>query len=118
MSREHDDTRIRPRNAKRHARRADVLTVLAPTRGTEVILPTGYPLRQAKFKRLGRHLFAHAPGHPGVVVRDFFAGGGQTTLVTEDGVELSRHMVLLMANLSTRLEKALGELSIPGRGRI
>lgn len=63
-------------------------------------------------------MFTHAPGHPGVVVRDFFADGGKTALVTDDGVELSRHMVLLMANLSTRLEKALTKLSIPGRGPI
>lgn len=95
------------------------MTILAaPTRGTAAILPAGFPLRHARFRRLGRHLFAHAPGHPGVVVRDFFAGGVKTTLVTEDGVELSRHMVLLMANLSTRLEKALTELSIPGEGPI
>lgn len=91
----------------------DIVTILAPHRDTAAILPAGYPLRRSTFTRLGRHLVVKAPRSPEVVVARFFDDGGQTTLVTEDGVELSRHMVLLMSNLSARVEKALGALAAP-----
>ncbi len=89
----------------------DVVTILAPHRGKTAILPAGYPLRRSTFTRLGGHLVIKAARSPDVVVARFFGDGGQTTLATEDGVELSRHMVLLMSNLSARVEKALGALS-------
>ena len=39
---------------------------------------------------------------------------GLTTLATEDGVEISRHMVLLISNLSARVETALKAVAVPG----
>ena len=89
----------------------DIVTILAPHRDKTAILPAGYPLRRSTFTRLGGHLVVKAPRSPEVVVARFFGDGGQTTLATEDGVELSRHMVLLMSNLSTRVEKALDALA-------
>lgn len=91
----------------------DIVTILAPHRDKTAILPAGYPLRRSTFTRLGRHLIVKAPRFPEVVVARFFGDGGQTTLATEDGVELSRHMILLMSNLSARVEKALGALAAP-----
>ncbi len=91
----------------------DIVTILAPHRGKTAILPAGYPLRRSTFTRLGGHLVVKAHRSPEVVVARFFDDGGQTTLATEDGVELSRHMILLMSNLSARVEKALGALSAP-----
>ena len=55
-----------------------------------------------------------AQGHPDVFVPRFFAGGGQTTLTTGDGMEMSRHMVLLMLNVSERMGRVLSELAMPG----
>ena len=91
----------------------DVVTILAPHRDKTAILPAGYPLRRSTFTRRGSHLVVKAPRFPEVVVARFFGGGGQTTLMTEDGIELSRHMVLLMSNLSARVEQALGALAAP-----
>ena len=91
----------------------DVVTILAPHRDKTAILPAGYPLRRSTFTRLGGHLVVKAPRSPEVVVARFFGDGGQTTLATEDGVELSRHMILLMSNLSARVKKALGALAAP-----
>lgn len=90
------------------------LTVIAPTRGTTAILPAEYPLRRATFIQRKEHLLVQAPGFPEIMIPRFFAGGGQTTLATEDGVEISRHMVLLMSNLSSRVEKALSAMAVPG----
>ena len=91
----------------------DIVTILAPHRDKTAILPAGYPLRRSTFTRQGRHLVVKAPRFPEVVVARFFGDGGQTTWATEDGIELSRHMVLLMSNLSARVEKALGALAAP-----
>lgn len=91
----------------------DIVTILAPHRDRTAVLPAGYPLRLSTFTRLGNHLVVKAPRSPDVVVARFFGDGGQTTLATEDGVELSRHMILLMSNLSARVEKALGALAAP-----
>jgi hypothetical protein len=91
----------------------DIVTILAPHRDKTAILPAGYPLRLSTFTRLGKHLVVKAPRSPDVVVGRFFGDGEQTTLATEDGVELSRHIILLMSNLSARVEKALGALSAP-----
>ncbi len=90
------------------------LTVIATSRGATAILPARYPLRRATFTQRKEHLFVQASGFPDIAVPRFFAGGGQTTLVTEDGVEVSRHMVLLMSNLSSRVEKALSAMAVPG----
>ena len=89
------------------------VTVLAPVRGDTAILPAGYPLRRAKFSRWKSHLIVQAPGHPRVVVPHFFTNATQTTLVTGDGIEVSRHMVMLLSSLSSRVEKALSALAIP-----
>jgi len=91
----------------------DVVTILAFHRNRMAILPAGYPLRRSTFTRRGGHLVVKAPQVPEVIVARFFGDGGQTTLATEDGVELSRHMVLLMSNLSSRVEKALDVLAAP-----
>ena len=91
----------------------DIVTILAPHRGKTAILPAGYPLSRSTFTRLGWHRIVKASRSPEVVGARFFGSGGQTTLATEDGVELSRHMVLLMSNLSARVEKALGALAAP-----
>ncbi|MCH7937401.1 MAG: hypothetical protein IH994_09995 [Proteobacteria bacterium] len=90
-----------------------LVTVLAPVRGTMAILPAGYPLRRATFSRRKSHLMVKAHGHPRVVVPHFFANDRLTTLVTEDGIEVSRHMVMLMSSLSSRVEKALNAMAIP-----
>ncbi len=90
------------------------LTVIAPSRGTTAILPASYPLRQATFIQRKGHLLVQASGFPEIMIPRFFAGGGHTTLATEDGVEISRHMVLLMSNLSSRVEKALSAMAFPG----
>ncbi len=91
----------------------DIVTILAPHRDKTAILPAEYPLMRSTFTRLGRHLIVKAPRSPEVVVARFFGDGGQTTLATEDGVELSRHMIVLMSNLSARVEKALGAVAAP-----
>ena len=93
---------------------AAALTVIAPSRGTTAVLPARYPLRLATFTKRKEHLFVEAPGFPEIAIPRFFAGGGQATLATEDGVEISRHMVLLMSNLSARVEKALSAMAVPG----
>ncbi len=90
------------------------LTVIAPSRGGTAILPARYPLRRATFTQRKKHLFVQASGFPEIAIPRFFAGGGQTTLATEDGVEISRHMILLMSNLSARVEKALSAMAVPG----
>lgn len=91
-----------------------VLTVIAPRNGTVAILPAEYPLRRASFAQRKGHLFVTVPGSPEIMVPRFFAGGGQTTLMTEDGVEISRHMVLLMLNLSARVQTALDAIESIG----
>ena len=89
----------------------DLVTVLAPTQGSSAIFPGGYPLHSATFTRKGVHLMVSADHFPEVMVPKFFGGAHQTTLVTEDGVEISRHMILLMTNLSTRVALALNALA-------
>ena len=89
----------------------DLITVLARTQGTSAILPGGYPLRSATFARKGAHLMVTADHFPEVMVPRFFDGGNQTTLETEDGVEISRHLILLMTNLSSRVALALNALA-------
>ncbi len=96
------------------SRPAAPLARIAPVDGTTAMFPAGYPLRQASFARLGVHLLARAPGHPDVYVPWFFGAGAQTTLLTGDGMEMSRHMVLLMLNMSGRMERVLDELAAPG----
>jgi|GEM_PF-4638805 len=96
------------------SRPAAPLARIAPIAGTAAVFPAAYPLRQASFARHGVHLRARAPGHPDVYVPWFFGAGAQTTLLTRDGMEMSRHMVLLMLNVSGRVERALGELAAPG----
>lgn len=91
----------------------DQVTVLAPVRGDTAILPAGYPLRRAMYSRRKSHLIVRAPGHPRVMVPHFFTDAAQTTLVTGDGIEVSRHMVMLMSSLSSRVEKALSALAAP-----
>ncbi len=91
----------------------DLVTVLAPVRGVTAILPAGYPLRWATFSRKKSHLIVQAHGHPRVVVTHFFTNGGQTALVTGDGIKMSRNMVMLVSNLSSRVEKALSALAAP-----
>lgn len=89
------------------------LVRIAPTEGTTATFPCCYPLRQASFIRRRSHLAAIAAGHPEFVVPWFFAGGAVTTLVTRDGMEMSRHMVLLMLNMSERMERVLSQLAVP-----
>ncbi len=87
------------------------VTLLATNRGTVAVLPAGYPLRRSSFTRRGGHLIVQAPDCPEIAIPRFFSGGGQTALATEDGVEVSRHMVLLMSNLSSRVKQALSALA-------
>lgn len=101
---------------KRNRHGTEALTIITPLRGTTAILPAGYPLRRATFKQIKGHLLVRVPHHPEILVRRYFADEGLTTLVTEDGVEMSRHMVLLMSNLSARVETALKALAVPGAG--
>ncbi len=89
------------------------LTIITPTHGTTAVLPARYPLRRAAFSRKKAHLYVQVDGFPEIAVPRFFSDGGQTTLATEDGVEISRHMVLLMSNLSSRVEKALNAMAVP-----
>ncbi|MDA0305033.1 MAG: hypothetical protein O3B76_01930 [Proteobacteria bacterium] len=83
---------------------APSVTYLAPIEGAVAHLPAGYPLRKADFIRKNEHLIIQASEQSEVLVPRFFSGGG---------VEVSRHMVLLMSNLSHRVEKALGVLANP-----
>ena len=92
---------------------ASSITYLAPTRDMVAHLPAGYPLRKADFIRRKEHLLVYAPNAPEILVPRFFTNGGQATVRTGDGVEVSRHMVLLMSNLSHRVEKALNVLAKP-----
>lgn len=89
----------------------DVVTILAASRDKTAVLPSGYPLRIASFTRKGAHLVVEAELFPKVVVPRFFEGGGQTRVANEDGVEISRHLVLLMTNLSSRVTLALNGLA-------
>lgn len=89
------------------------LVRIAPIVDTAAMFPCCYPLRQASFIRRRRHLAAIADGQPEIVVPWFFAGNAVTTLVTHDGMEMSRHMVLLMLNMSERMERVLSELVVP-----
>lgn len=89
------------------------LTIIAPTHGTTAVLPARYPLRRATYSRKKEHLYVQVDGFPEIAVPRFFSEDGQTMLATEDGVEISRHMVLLMSNLSSRVEKALNAMSVP-----
>ena len=95
---------------------AGVIATIARMDGATAVLPAGFPLRQATFRCRRDYLVVRAPGHAVMVVPQFFRLAGPTTLVTEDGVELSRHMVLLMLNLSERVERVLEELTRPGAG--
>lgn len=97
----------------RDSGRDAALTVLAPVDGTAAVLPAGFPLREAAFIRHRDHLLVRAAGRPDVIVPRFFGDAGQTTLVTRNGVEMSRHMVLLMLNVSKRVERVLSELAMP-----
>ena len=90
-----------------------LVTVLAPVRGHTALLPAGYPLRRAAFSRMKSHLIVQAHGHPPVVVPHFFTNAAPTTLLTGDGIEMSRHMVMLMSSLSSRVEKAPSALAVP-----
>lgn len=90
------------------------VTILAANRDTVAVLPAGYPLRLSSFTRRREHLIVQAPHCPEIAIPRFFSGGGQTALATEDGVEVSRHMVLLMSNLSSRVEQALRAMAGPG----
>jgi hypothetical protein len=99
-----------------HAAPAGVIAAVARVDGAMAVLPAGFPLRQATFRRRMDYLAVQAPGHAAMIVPQFFRTSGPTTIVTEDGVEVSRHMVLLMLNLSERVERVLGELSAPGAG--
>ncbi len=92
---------------------APSVTYLAPIKGAVAHLPAGYPLRKADFIRKNEHLIIQASEQPEVMVPRFFSGDGPSTLLTGDGIEVSRHMVLLMSNLSHRVEKALGVLANP-----
>jgi len=92
---------------------ATSVTYLAPSKDAVAHLPAGYPLRKADFIRRNEHLIVRAPGQPEVLVPRFFSDSGQSTLLTGDGIEVSRHMVLLMSNLSFRVEKALSALASP-----
>ncbi|NQU61507.1 MAG: hypothetical protein HQ512_10295 [Rhodospirillales bacterium] len=87
------------------------LTVIAPTQGTTAYLPAEYPLKRASFIRRKAHLFIQAPESPEIMVPRFFSDSGQATIATEDGTEISRHMVLLMSNLSFRVDKVLSAMA-------
>jgi len=87
------------------------VVIFAPARGSTAVLPAGFPLRAATFIRRGGHLVIRASGHPDAFVPRFFSGGSQTTVATDDGIEISRHMVLLMSSLSQRVATALGSLT-------
>ena len=113
MSMKNTDTNIHFGPLDLPSNSVDMVTVLAPVRGITAILPAGYPLRRATFSRKKSHLIVQAHGHPRVVVPHFFTNAAQTTLVTGDGIEVSRHMVMLMSSLSSRVEKALSALAVP-----
>lgn len=108
-----DNNAARPPRTRDRGRPA-ALVAIAGSHGTTAVFPVGYPLRQATFLCRKDHLLVRAAGHADVVVPRFFGGGGQTTLMTGDGVEMSRHMVLLMLNMSERVGRALNELAMPG----
>ena len=108
-----DNHATRPPRVQDRGRSA-ALTMIAGADGATAVLPAGYPLRQATFVCRKEHLLVRAQGHPDVFVPRFFAGGGQTTLITGDGMEMSRHMVLLMLNVSERMGRVLSELAMPG----
>ena len=93
---------------------AATVATIATIDGTAAVFPAGFPLRQAAFARRRDHLLVRAQGHDDMFVRRFFAGGAITTLATRDGMEMSRHMVLLMLNISPRVEHALNALAVPG----
>ncbi len=116
MSKQNNDPNVQLPPKKRNRFWTEALTIIAPFRDTTAVLPAGYPLRRATFKQMKGHLLVRVPHHPEIMVRRYFADEGLTTLVTEDGVEMSRHMVLLMSNLSARVETALKALAAPGTG--
>jgi hypothetical protein len=95
------------------SRNAAALTIIAPTHGTTAVLPARYPLRRAAYSRKKAHLYVQADGFPEIAVPRFFSDCGQTTLATEDGTEISRHMIFLILNLSSRVEKALNAMAVP-----
>ncbi len=88
------------------------VSILAPNHDKVAVLPSGYPLRRSSFTRRGMHLIVQGPNCPEIVVAKFFGGGNQTTLATGDGIEVSRQMVLLMSNLSSRVKEALSALAV------
>ena len=116
MSKQNNDPKIPSQPEKRNRRWTEALTIIASTRDTVAVLPAGYPLRRATFKQRKGHLLVRAAHHPEILIRRYFADEKLTTLSTEDGVEMSRHMVLLMSNLSARVETALRALAITGAG--
>ncbi len=89
------------------------LTILAPTHGTTAVLPARYPLRRATYSRKKEHLCIQADGFPEIAVPRFFSDCGQTALATEGGTKISRHLVLLILKLSSRVEKALNAMAVP-----
>jgi hypothetical protein len=107
------DNRAKRPPPDRDFRPTATLSMLAPTDDTIAIFPAGFPLHQAAFIRHRHHLLVRAAGRADVIVPRFFHGGGQTTLATRDGMEMSRHMVLLRLGLSARIERALDELAVP-----
>jgi len=109
----HDDNAARPRRIRDRGRSA-LLATIAGTSGTAAVFPAGFPLRRATFIRRREHLLVRAAGHAEVMVPRFFCDGGQTTLVTRDGIEMSRHTVLLMLNVSERMGRVLSEMAMPG----
>ena len=116
MSKQNNDPKVQSPPEKRNRHWTEGLTIIASIRDTTAILPAGYPLRRATFKQRKEHLLVQAPHHPEILVCRYFADEGLTTLATEDGVEMSRHMVELMSNLSARVETALKALALPGAG--
>jgi len=107
-----ENSAARPPLARRFGAAA-TLSAIAPTDGTAAVFPAGFPLRQATFARRRDHLLVRAEGHADIFVPRFFAGGAVTTLATRAGIEMSRHMVLLMLNISPRIERVLNELAVP-----
>lgn len=116
MSKQNNDPKVQLPPEKRNRHWTEALTIIAPISGTTAVLPAGYPIRRAAFKQVKEHLLVLVPRHPEILVRQYFAHEGLTTLVTEDGVEMSRCMVLLISNLSARVETALKALAAPGAG--
>ncbi len=85
--------------------------LLNATAGAPVTLPEGISLADAAFSRAGSDLVVNAPGHPPVVIRDYYKGDSPPDLVAADGARISGDLAIRLAG-----SESAGQFAAAGEG--